>query len=132
MYNVEERTLCGAFLRLVLNAETSRRVNSYNGLCINYADPLYSRRKMWHSSSQETIVTGSVEPWAKGGFEAGGMVRRIEELVSPSSCLYEAWGMGRERKQGTHKHVSPWTTGGGLTDSGCGLILRWPIGPSKT
>ena len=51
---------------------------------------------------KETTVTGSVEPWAKGGFEAGGMVRRIEELVSPSSCLYEAWGMGRERKQGTH------------------------------
>ena len=43
---------------------------------------------------KETTVTSSVEPWAKGGFEAGGMVRRIEELVSPSSCLYEVWAWG--------------------------------------
>ena len=39
---------------------------------------------------KETTVTSSVEPWAKGEFEAGGMMRRIEELVSLSSCLYEA------------------------------------------
>src|SRR3984957_13295012 len=40
--------------------------------------------------------------------------------------------MGLGCKQGTPtstQHVSPWTTGGELTDSGCGLILRWPIRP---
>jgi len=40
--------------------------------------------------------------------------------------------MGLGCKQGTPtstQHVSPRTTGGELTDSGCGLILRWPIRP---